>query len=64
MKLIKRLFILVLIIGAFFAGVTYYQGRQQYTDAVAQVPVEEKIQQIRKETIERIFGTAKEQHGF
>ncbi len=47
MKLIKRLFILVLIIGAFFAGVTYYQGRQQYTDAVAQVPVEEKIQQIR-----------------
>ncbi len=26
--------------------------------------VEEKIQQIRKETIERIFGTAKEQHGF
>ena len=27
---------------AFFAGVTYYQGRQQYTDAVAQVQLKKR----------------------
>ncbi len=47
MKFIKRLIILALIVAAFFAGATYYQGKQQYTEAIEQVPVAEKVRQIR-----------------
>ncbi len=47
MKLIRRLIVLVLIAAAFLAGVTYHEGRQMYGEAVAAVPVTEKIEQIK-----------------
>lgn len=46
MKLIKRLIILILVIGAFLAGSAYHEGRQIYKQAVADTPIEEKVEQI------------------
>ena len=46
MKLIKRLIILILVIGAFLAGSAYHEGRQIYKQAVADAPIEEKVEQI------------------
>ena len=46
MKLIKRLIFIILIIAAFLAGSVYHEARQVYTQAVADVPIEEKVAQI------------------
>lgn len=46
MKLIKRLIILILVIGAFLAGSAYHEGRQIYKQAVAETSIEEKVEQI------------------
>lgn len=46
MKLIKRLIIIILIIAAFLAGSVYHEARQVYKQAVADVPIEEKVAQI------------------
>ena len=46
MKLIKRLIIIILIIAAFLAGSFYHEARQVYKQAVADVPIEEKVAQI------------------
>lgn len=46
MKLIKRLIILLLIVAAFFAGMTYYQAREIYKDVIAETSIEDKVAEI------------------
>ncbi len=46
MKLIKRLLILLIIVAAFFAGITYHEAKEAYEEAVKNVPIDEKVAQI------------------
>lgn len=46
MKLIKRLIILILIVGAFFAGGTYYKALDLYHEVTFLNPIEEKVEEI------------------
>ncbi len=47
MKLIKRLIILILIVGAFFAGGTVYKAFDMYNEAIEEVPISEKVAEIK-----------------
>lgn len=47
MKLIKRLIILILIIGAFFAGGTVYKAMDMYEEALEETPISEKVMEIK-----------------
>lgn len=46
MKLIKRLLILLIIVAAFFAGITYHEAKEACEEAVKNVPIDEKVAQI------------------
>lgn len=47
MKLIKRLILLIIIAGAFFAGGTMYKAFDMYNEAIEEVPISEKVEQIK-----------------
>lgn len=47
MKLIKRLIVLTLIVGAFFAGGTVYKAMDLYEEVLAETPISEKVAQIK-----------------
>ncbi|MBR6529595.1 MAG: transglycosylase domain-containing protein [Firmicutes bacterium] len=47
MKLIKRLIFLLIIVGAFWAGGTYYKALDLYHEATFLNPVEEKVEEIK-----------------
>lgn len=47
MKLIKRLIILIIVVGAFFAGGTMYKAMDMYHEAIEETPISEKVAEIR-----------------
>ncbi len=47
MKLIKRLIILTLIVGAFWAGGTVYKAMDLYHEAIEETPISEKVAEIK-----------------
>ena len=47
MKLIKRLIILILIVGAFIAGGTVYKAVDMYHEAIEETPISEKVAEIK-----------------
>lgn len=47
MKLIKKLIILILIVAAFCAGLVTYKGWDMYKDLTEEVPISEKVEQIK-----------------